>query len=152
MSSTTRWVSSCVSASAITRTSGSVPLRAHQGAAAAVKFLLGGSDGIPDGLAIVQTSLVVGMHVDEYLRVLLHDTGKIGEGATGALEHGQQLQSRHQAVTGGVVLQEDDVAGLFAADDGAVREHALQNVAGRPAVWTISKPCSFIAMGSPGCT
>ena len=27
------------------------------------------------------------------------------------------------------MLQEDDVAGLFAADDGAVREHALQNVA-----------------------
>ena len=69
------------------------------------------------------------MHVDEYLRVLLHDAGKIGEGTTGALEHGQQLQSRHQAVTGGVVLQEDDVAGLFAADDGAIREHALQNVA-----------------------
>ena len=69
------------------------------------------------------------MHVNEYLRVLLHDTGKIGEGTTGALEHGQQLQSRHQAVTGGVVLQEDDVAGLFAADDGAIREHALQNVA-----------------------
>ena len=69
------------------------------------------------------------MHVDEYLRVLLHDAGKVGEGAAGALEHGQQLQSRHQAVTGGVVLQEDDMAGLFAADDGAVREHALQNVA-----------------------
>lgn len=103
--------------------------RAHQNAAAAVKLLLGGSDGIPDGLAIVQAGLVVGMHVDEYLRVLLHDAGKISEGTTGALEHGQQLQSRHQAVTGGVVLQEDDVAGLFAADDGAIREHALQNVA-----------------------
>ena len=69
------------------------------------------------------------MHVDEYLRVLLHDAGKIGEGTTGALEHGQQLQSRHQTVTGGVVLQEDDVAGLLAADDGAIREHTLQNVA-----------------------
>ena len=69
------------------------------------------------------------MHVDEHLRVLLHDAGKVGKRAAGALEHGQQLQSRHQAVTGGVVLQEDDVAGLLAADDGAVREHALQNVA-----------------------
>ena len=69
------------------------------------------------------------MHVDEYLRVLLHDAGKIGEGASGALEHGQQLQSRHQAVAGGVVLQEDDVTGLLAADDSTVREHALQNVA-----------------------
>ena len=102
--------------------------RTHQNAAAAVKLLLGSSDGVPNGLAIVQTGLVVGMHVDEYLRVLLHDAGKIGEGTTGALEHGQQLQGRHQAVTGGVVLQEDDVPGLFAADDGAVREHALKNI------------------------
>ena len=69
------------------------------------------------------------MHVDKHLRVLLHDAGKVGEGTAGALEHGQKLQSRNQAVTGGVVLQEDDVAGLFAADDGAVREHTLKNVA-----------------------
>ena len=103
--------------------------RAHQDAAAAVELLLGGSDGVPNGLAIVQAGLVVRMHVDEYLRVLLHDAGKVGEGAAGALEHGQQLQGRHQPVTGGVVLQEDDVAGLLATDDGAIREHALKNIA-----------------------
>ena len=69
------------------------------------------------------------MHVDEHLRVLLHDASKVGKGAAGALEHGQQLQSRHQTVAGGVVLQEDDVAGLLATDNGTVLEHALQNVA-----------------------
>ena len=69
------------------------------------------------------------MHVDEHLRVLLHDAGKVGERAAGALEHGQKLQGRHQAVAGGVVLQEDDMAGLLAADDGTVLEHTLKNIA-----------------------
>ena len=66
--------------------------RTYQNAAATVELLLGGSDGVPNGLTIVQAGLIVGMYVDKYLRVLLHDAGKVGEGTAGALEHGQKLQ------------------------------------------------------------
>ena len=45
------------------------------------------------------------------------------------LDHRQHLQRRDQAVAGGRVVRQDDVAGLLAADVVAVLAHVLEHVA-----------------------
>ena len=44
-------------------------------------------------------------------------------------DQGGYFEGGEEAVTGGAVVEEDDVAGLFAAKDAAGSEHFFENVA-----------------------
>ena len=79
---------------------------------------------------VVQVRLAGHFDVDEPLREDVHGLGgHLGE-RPAVLEHGgHQLQRREDAVAGGVVVEEDDVAGVLAAQDGAHGPHVLEHVA-----------------------
>ena len=55
--------------------------------------------------------------------------GQLRERLAGLEHGGQQLQGREDAVAGGVVVEEDHVARLLAAEHGAQALHVLEHVA-----------------------
>ncbi len=73
--------------------------------------------------------LVVDFGVDEDLGVGGHEGVEFAHGLVCFGHDFQEVEAGGQAVAGGVVAAEDDVAGLFAAEDVAFFEHFFQDVA-----------------------
>ncbi len=68
-------------------------------------------------------------HAGELLRHLVEAAADLGHTQARLLDHGEKLQGRHQAVAGGGVVRQDDVARLLAADVEALGPHRLEHVA-----------------------
>ena len=103
--------------------------RAQKHAAVLAECLLSGGHGSGHLGAVLHSMLVVHTHVNQGLRHLLHDLDGLGHGLAGTDDRRQELAGRHEAVARGVVIEQNHVAGLLAADGVAVLAHGLQNVA-----------------------
>ena len=66
--------------------------------------------------------------VGKLLRETRPALGQLGEGLLLGGHDAEYLQSRHEAVTGGVVVTENQVAALFAAEIIAVLQHGIDHV------------------------
>ena len=65
----------------------------------------------------------------QYLRQGCHDLCQLGKPTFFSSHDGQDLKSRLDAIPGGVVVEEDEVARLLTAEVVAVLEHLLDHVA-----------------------
>ena len=72
--------------------------------------------------------LVVDLHIRELLRILAHRCGQLGERFL-AVEHDlHELDGRQKSVTSIGIFAENNVPGLFAADQVSVGAHILRDV------------------------
>ena len=109
-------------ASTITRTSGSVPLGRSSTRPVVAELGLGRADrGGQRPRTRRPSALSTTADVDQDLRAPGHHRGQLGQRPAGARPSGQQLQRGQQAVAGGRVVEQDDVAGLLAAEREARR-------------------------------
>ena len=73
--------------------------------------------------------LGVDLEVEQFLRELVHDGGELGEGGLALDHHAQDLERAEDAVAGGDVVAENEVAGIFTAEGVIVLAHALDDAA-----------------------
>ena len=79
---------------------------------------------------VASRALSATRHVDEHLRIAAHDLPQAREsGLPVSLHDRGELQRGDEAVAGRVVLEEDDVARLLAAEHRARRLQLLEHVA-----------------------
>src|SRR5215218_1417840 len=86
-------------------------------------------DRVPDGGGALQGVAVGDPDVDQDLGKAAHDRGQLGQGAAGAGDHAQEVEAGEEAVAGGGAVEEDEVAGLLAAQGVAAGAHGLEDVA-----------------------
>ena len=80
-------------------------------------------------LGVLERHVLFVAHVAQHLRQRFEATADLRHRLIELLHHRQYLQRRHQAVAGGGVVREDDVAGGLAAEVVAVLAHMLEHVA-----------------------
>ena len=103
--------------------------RAHQHAAAFAHFLFGCHDSLVDSDVSRNRILVGHAHVDELLREAHHRRRRGLGGGVAAGNRSEELACGDKAVARGVVVQEDGVAALLAAQHIAALAHAFEHVA-----------------------
>ncbi len=101
---------------------------ANYDSAAVAEFGFGRLERLREAGDGVERGLVLDADVDDGLRVGLEVLDQGAEGAARVIHHVEDDEGGEQAVAGGGAVGEDDVAGLFAAEDGARLLHFFEDV------------------------
>lgn len=99
----------------------------HEDAAVFAQFAFGVADGGGDIRQGSQGRFFDDIDIDEALRGFAEDGCQFGEFASGLFHSREELESRDDTVAGRMLVEEDHVTGLFAAEGSALLLHQLKN-------------------------
>src|SRR6185437_7363539 len=100
----------------------------HQHPSAALELGFGGADGGLNGIELLQRAFARHAHVHDHLRHLAPAVAQRAQGFAPPRHQSDGVEGGQQAVAGGGLLQEDDVAAGFAPQARAALAHGLEHV------------------------
>ena len=102
--------------------------RADQNAAVFAKFVFRLADRRHDERIIFPRFFIIHAHIAQNLRIRGHQLRQFRKFAAALLHDRQRLHRRQYAVTGRIVVEENDMARLFAAEHIIMGAHFFQHV------------------------
>ena len=103
--------------------------RANEHATGIAHFSFSCMHGIPNGSVPLERMFIFHAHVNQRLRELRHNLDSFFDRLAAATNGSEELARRHQAIARGIVLEQNHMARLLAANGIAAFAHRLEHIA-----------------------